>query len=215
MFREGAGVPNARHERWRRQIDAMEYAFNKLSWEGLPGTDISVVDHAVASGLLMLQLSSFFFELHKMVFGVEEFHIPAKPKALLERSFSPLLGGEDEKLILAYYEASVRRISGAAFHNLEPNWFASWGIECPFPLSLHRDTTLYVPIILDILQDWDRRTYPAKLDSLAIDGLDVQIEAQDKPQKVHLLLRDKERRRKIREELDSRLTGWRRYVRIS
>ena len=219
-FREKAGIDKKLIRRWRKIIDSMEHAFERILWNGMPQNGIRVLDHGIVTGLLILQLSNYFYELSKIVQDQVDFKLDNNIKNALKKNFYNMLGEASDKLTDEQYYSSIRRIAGAAFHNINPTWFEEWKKNdstdwnkpvSPFPLDPTTDGIVYIPILLDTLQDWDRPSFPSNINEPTIDGLDVYCNNMKGPRRVKLIfdVEDKDKYiDRLKKDLSKRLKNW-------
>ncbi len=145
-----------------------EYAFEvaKSGYSPDPGGEGSL-DHAVGSGLFLLRYSSFWYWLLK--------HVHDNAPASLNMATS---GFNYDPLNLE--ESIIPACRAVAFHNIQPS---VKGADQIIPrITLHSEPLLYLSVLCDELQIWDRS--PAGMEHLdnyreyakvALDGDDIEI----------------------------------------
>jgi hypothetical protein len=212
VFRTSAGLRGAAKVSWTSKIDYMEHAFERLAWEGIPKDSMRLLDHGVASGLLLLQLSTYVYEAAKIACGRTSLPVTDDVRRALARGLRRVLSKDPQDLTREHYESSVRRIAGAAFHNMSPSWHQRGNRA--FPLRRRMLGVLYLPMLLDVLQDWDRPPYPLDMRRRTLDGLSVRGKCGPGRGPFQLYVADAARRRAIAKDLNSRLSGWRHMVRL-
>jgi hypothetical protein len=222
LFRKRSGFAGTELERWNAIIDSMEYAFSRTLSEGFPGTTIQMFDHGVVTGLLLQQLSNYYFEVERAVFSEESFLLNERLKTALRRSITGIVGDWRGQCWEDAYQACLRRICGAAFHNIEPEWWDKWHTgrrkpQHPFPLRHDQDAVFFVPMLLDTLQEWDRPSFLFETRRPIIDGLDVDCQVLRRTGCVRFIFGGDENRKlvgKIRRRLNSSLSGWKEIVEV-
>lgn len=112
-----------------------EYAY-AVAADGYDGRSGGVVDHAVATGLLLLSYASFWRDLaHKLGYPDQSSLASYKDRYYLEKDV-------------------IRGCYAAASHNVIGSYSRTMG-----PIDLNRDPLLFLAVLCDEVQRWDR--FPA------------------------------------------------------
>jgi hypothetical protein len=171
MFSEKIFCLPADQKRTRR-MEKLKEAYYELMYKGMGDTGSRIIDHGVASGLLLLLYHSFFYTIY--------FQLKCHDQELLEKAdkddlddFNELKNYVLNKLPFEHFKYSpdwyfsgiLWATSATALHNIqqtEPDiWFGD--IEINGRLSMQEDPLAYLGIMVDLLQEWDRsRVYPSK-----------------------------------------------------
>jgi len=162
------------------------------------------VDHAVASGLMLFQYTSAWYWLYNKI-----------------RQVNPQM--YDSMTQAAKYEVPffaqhiIAGCKAVIYHNLQQLG------DQTIKLELAKDPLLYLAVLCDELQVWDR--FYVGTDRIITWRQRVQVTAEDMMIDVDLSGNDmvivteffnvaKEQRVAIRKKLDSRLTGWDRFIKL-
>ncbi len=162
------------------------------------------VDHAVASGLMLFQYTSAWYWLYHMIRQINNnMYESVTQTAKYEVQFF-------EKHIIPACKAVI-------YHNLQKVG------DYILKLELDKDPLLYLAILCDELQVWDRFyvgtnriiTWRQKVQVTAEDMMiDVDLNGNDMVIVLEFFNVAKEQRVSIREKIDSRLTGWESIIQL-
>lgn len=162
------------------------------------------VDHAVASGLMLFQYTSAWYWLYHKIRQVNyKMYDSMTQTAKYEVPFF-------EKHIIPACKAVI-------YHNLQR--FGDHIIK----FELAKDPLLYLAVLCDELQVWDRFyvgtnriiTWRQRVQVTAEDMMiDVDLNGNDMVIVTEFFNIDKEQRVSIREKLDRRLTDWKRLIQL-
>lgn len=167
------------------------------------------VDHAVASGLMLLQYTSVWYWLYKKI----ENEYPESFEKLKNLKFI-----YDIEIFENHIIPACRAVVYHSIHQI--NEFKG----CSFPpVNLEEEPLLYLAILCDELQIWDR--FPAGSKNVSMWSKDFQIMAEDiladfeinneGALSVSLKLIDLAKTNDIIKGLDQRLSNWRQIVEIN
>lgn len=152
-------------KRRSKRINLLKAVYYDLMYNGMSGSGVRLVDHGIASGLLMLLYHSFFYTLY--------FQIRNTPRSFIH-SLSP---SEQEKFHEVtdfivnqlpydhfryspewYFTGVLWSTSAAALHNvlqIDPDiCFDELGDGGR--LSMDEDPLAYLGVLVDLVQEWDR-----------------------------------------------------------
>lgn len=198
-----------------KRIEKLSNAFELLVWRGLPGVGIRVLDHAVCSGLLLLQYSTFYYLLHASL-----------PEKRLGNEF-------DQRLCQRFHDRDgfnykpahwwtlhIWGTAAAAIHNLV-QVSSEWGESYPSipKLALSDDPVAWLGVLVDILEEWDRspvrrgrflRESGVPAEFLPIQGIDVNLDVVDG--KLQVNYPNLRIARKVRADLRGALADWQSFV---
>lgn len=178
------------------EVDRLEqYAYDVAS-TGYDGTSNGVVDHAIASGLLLIQYCSLWYWFAKLVRYAEGFGDYRNSRDLTAQ------------IVPACYAAACHNIIGRHREDI--------GFEKP---KLENDPVLYLGVLCDELQRWDRfpsgekhlrkledySSICADSESIALKGVKNGLIVLCYPEKIAQL---------IVKSLDERLVAWNSIVEI-
>ncbi len=162
------------------------------------------VDHAVASGLMLFQYTSAWYWLyHKIRLVNQQMYDSMTQTAKYDVPF--------------FVEHIIPGCKAVIYHNLQ-----QIGDQI-IKLELHKDPLLYLAVLCDELQVWDRFyvgtnriiTWRQSVQITAEDMMiDVDLNGNDMFIVTEFFNVDKERRVSIRKKLDSRLTGWNQLIQL-
>ena len=193
-----------RHYKWvgsgsmEDRVTKARDTFDLLVYNGIPGKRIRLIDHGVASGLLMLQLITMYY-------GVR-YSFDSQPEGWKDpaswKNFAGPVEGIDYKPAF-WWSGVLWGTFAAAVHNVQQ--VSGWA-----PLALDDDPLAYLGILVDILQEWDRymvRRDAHLADKPALQGIDVRVSIPDV-----LTIDLGDRQGKAVEDLDKALKDWRKIV---
>lgn len=216
--------------RWVSAMNALKFAYETLAWLGFPSKPPPsgcLLDHGIVSGLLLLQLACYFYDLKELVEDAASTLIDGDVRVKLHETISATVDGDMGILNAESFGATARRICGAAFHNIDPEWFDEWREDSrlrgacpmsPFTLELEEHGILYLTCLLDGLQEWDRQKFPPDPIEPSLDGLEVACVTDPAKETVTLSFTGSEKARQkgnqIVQALTKRLRGWDQLVRI-
>jgi hypothetical protein len=196
------------------RLENLRNAYEAYLWDGAPNSGIRLIDHGVASGLLILMADTIFYRFY---FGVGD----SEPQNEEDRKIWKHIRNEfppSEAQVLAYWwwTMVVWATAATALHNIQQE-------QRPWPgcsddtgaLKLKEDPLAYLGILVDILEEWDRysmlrRTFFAG--DLPIQSRDIRIGVKN-----NMILIDyceKTRAKKVVKNLKLALDGWDKIVSI-
>jgi hypothetical protein len=181
-----------------------QQAFADLAYTGLPNVGIRVIDHGVASGLLLLQLITMYYGARSALSGSTANWVTGQSRTV----FMGSAGGVDYKPLF-WWSGILWGTFATAVHNVQQTM--RWKAK----LTLEDDPLAYLGILVDSVQEWDR--YAVQRGAVlarerALQGIDVGAALTDKGQ-LRLTL-PKARRGKVKADLDVALEGWERFVEL-
>jgi hypothetical protein len=193
-------------------IDVAEAVFYSHIEKGIDGAGLRVLDHAMCSGLLLLQYSSLYYQVYH---GLGD-SAPADPAHYKIWARFRRDGEGFEYPALFWWNGVLWSTAATALHNILQISPRDWpiNIKKPQPLALKHDPLTYLGILVDCLQEWDRYTVQRNSifgGTLPVQGVDVGMEAAGG--KIVLSFKKTSgRARKVREALDDALADWRSIV---
>jgi hypothetical protein len=221
---------NPEDNEWGRAVNALKFAYEQGSWRGIPGSQgprVVQLDHGIVSGLVLFHLSRYFFEVAEYVDTAPQNAANDRLLATLKKNMTDVLAGDVGPFDATTRRATTRRCFAAAFHNLNPDWLDPSSAQClsdhgmpasPFPISPDSLGLLYFPILLDNLQDWDRRRSRLDPSASSLDGLEIGCKVADSKSMVRLCFGSSSETReaadRISKSLDARLHDWRDFVEV-
>ena len=188
------------NRRMALRFRSLRKVFDGLIDSGLPKKNVRLLDHGVCGGLLQLLASTYYYRLHA---GARSPRSAGSQLAQRIRAndWSPEF----------WWTGIVWGTAAACLHNIQ-QISASKQLHAKWPgkLRLSDDPLAYLGILVDIIQEWNRYSVFKKLDTEPIQGIEVELGSKS----GKVLLRFKEpdavkRAKKVRQELDQALAGWR------
>ncbi|OPA78621.1 hypothetical protein BVG16_12205 [Paenibacillus selenitireducens] len=171
------------------------FAYDMAS-HGYDGTP--VVDHGIASGLMLLKYTSIWYWLHK---HSETFHPQLHAELNAKFHYYPHI----------FHKHVLPACKAAAYHNL-PN----------VTYSLEQDPLLYLAVLCDELQIWDRFMSGAghidnwrMVDHCVADKLKAERIASEWNQPMLHLMTSEVHFEKLVSSLDKRVLNWNKYVQVT
>lgn len=159
------------------RVSRLERIFEFISSEGLGASGLRFLDHAVCSGMLLLQMSTFYHRVH---FGLDAF-VPTNnyERGILTRFKNRYGGGAGPYTSSWWWSAIVWATSATALHNVQ-QLSTTWpdDIGETEKLQIEEDPIAYLGILVDCLQEWDRYTVSGESvigGALPLQGVDVEL----------------------------------------
>jgi hypothetical protein len=226
------GLPGDAFDLWQRhyeyfgfssmaeRIRSMRLIFESLIRDGLGNTGLRVLDHGVCSGLLLLLYSTFYF---RMYFGLGD--TPPSDEndraiwtrfrnASLVNPPPPFVEGDYDSLW--WWTGIVWGTAATALHNIQQlrDMGPQYGhIE---KLTLDEDALVYMGILVDCIQEWDRYTVSREsviAGLLPLQGADVKLSSEGG--KIHIDYGDSDRAKKVEKALSGSLSDeWKEIIDI-
>jgi hypothetical protein len=182
-----------------QRVRSMRKVFNSIVDKGLPGAGVRLIDHGVAGGLIQLLASTYYYRLQSAARSPGTSG-SALAQRIRSNDWSPAF----------WWTAIVWGTAAAGLHNIQQMGAAKkLDAQWPGKLRLTDDPLAYLGIMVDIIQEWNRYSVFKKLDSEPIQGIEVELGV--KKRKVFLRFKEPngvKRARKVRDELDQALAGW-------
>jgi hypothetical protein len=182
-----------------QRVRSLRKVFNAIVDRGLPGAGVRLIDHGVAGGLIQLLASTYYYRLHAAARSPGS-SSSALAQRIRSNDWSPAF----------WWTAIVWGTAATALHNIQQMGAAKkLDAQWPGKLRLTDDPLAYLGIMVDIIQEWNRYSVFKKLDSEPIQGIEVELGA--KKSKIFLRFKEPnavERARKVRDELNQALSGW-------
>ncbi|HUU91590.1 MAG TPA: hypothetical protein VM238_10300 [Phycisphaerae bacterium] len=220
------GLPGDAFDVWRKhyeyygfplmgqRITRLERAFEFMLSEGLGATGLRLLDHGICSGLLMLQMSTYYFRVH---FGLgSSGPDPAYDRDIWQRFRDRYNGSAGQYECLWWWSAILWGTAATALHNaqqLDASWPDDIGETEQLPID--EDPLAYLGILVDCLQEWDRYTVsrePVIGGSMPLQGVDVEL-GHDSTH-VEIDYHDERVAQSVKHGLDLALADWEHVVSI-
>ncbi|MED5374458.1 MAG: hypothetical protein VX899_25805 [Myxococcota bacterium] len=202
-------------------IELCQENFGELAWRGLPKFGQRVIDHGVASGLILLRVSTLYFQLSALL-----------NEEQVDPALAPLRAAihwREERDGMNYgpywwWHGVLWGTGAAAVHNvlqMKSVWKNAEVVTQDLSLPVEDAPIASLGILVDVLQEWDR--YSVRRGGMAtVYGRDTG-EAPVQSTEVELDLTgptlrfagwSEERLGKLRKELDRSLEGWEQWVTV-
>ena len=198
-----AHYQNLGNQSMATRVDHARDDFGKLAYEGLPKVGLRVIDHGVASGLLLLQLITMYYAIRSTVRTKTDWCDPQS-----QRNFMGDAGKVDYQPLF-WWNGILWGTFATAFHNIQQTDPS----KRKAPLKIEEDPLAYLGILVDTLQEWDRymvRREAVLADEPALQGVDVRAQVKNQILEVNLLTT--KRCEKTIEDLDRALHDWQSFV---
>jgi hypothetical protein len=184
-----------------QRTQSLRKVFNGMIDVGLPKINVRVLDHGVCGGLLQLAASTYYYRLRAAALGVTGSPPAVVQKILDGGAWSPAF----------WWTGIVWATAAVGLHNVQQmSSAAKLDRDWPGKLSLSDDPLAYLGILVDIIQEWNRYSVFKALDREPIQGIEVELGTLNG--KVVLCFKEPNaagRSKKVIEELDGALKGWR------
>jgi len=209
-----------------KRIELLRKYFNDLLVKGNNKISTRIIDHGVASGLVILKCSTLFYQIvHAIEF--KELEKQEKPD-LAVKNFMDMIRDATGRVDWRedydwWWLGIVWGSMAAAYHNF-PLMREFWPEKYkPAKLRIEEDPLTYLGILVDVLQEWDR--YSSSFDSLSQDELPLQgkdmllgyKKDEDKNKIIVISYPDsygKKNLSKLKKKLDLNLVNWKKIIRI-
>lgn len=194
-----------------KRFESLESYCYAAAFDGSPGIELRTLDHGACSGMVLLQASTSFYRLLEGIrsqTGTPPTASSISEDSALQKIQNAIDGAEYWPTW--WWQGVCWATAAAAFHNFVQAEPARAG----GPISVDEDALAYLAVLADILQDWDRfRVNPTP------GGRRVPIQSVDcglSASKVGLVTLSvpAARATKLRDDLDTSLRDWRRFVRV-
>jgi hypothetical protein len=190
------------------RITAVERAFEGFAHIGLPKLGIRILDHGVCSGLILLQISTLYYDLQAKLDTAMSRKGPLSPALQVLADNDPVYDYDPA----FWWTGIVWATAATAIHNVQQMskpWFRNFDADL---LSLEEDPLAFLGILVDCLQEWDRYFVFALPDRLPVQGADVLLGHEDG--RIIINFAESERAAKVAGDLKKALAGWENVVSI-
>lgn len=211
----GKRIPGDAFDIWAKHYSSFEFhsmseripqlrkAFENLMFKGMPGSGVRILDHGVAGGLLLLQISTFYHNI--LAIASQTNPTDSEHKNAIEKFKNRMADGVAEYDPHYWWIGIVWATAAVAFHNLlqKPGHWPTAGKHRK--LALQEDPLTYLGILVDLIQEFDRYSvYPSE-DKPPLQSSDVYLAVADG--KIQFKTTS-DRIEKIKKDLDQALEGW-------
>ena len=202
------------------RVKATREAFDSMAYRGMRGTRMRLVDHGVASGLLLLHLITTYYGIR--------YYYPDRPAGWKEASWIEFTGANTGLPYnpLYWWGAILWATFAVAIHNVKQRDESDKDkdkkkegdepVKVPVldqPMGLEEDPLAYLGILVDILQEWDRYSVQRGshlADKASLQSRHVKVDPTKSPLQIDL----GDRNVKAEKALNGTLLNWNSLVRI-
>jgi hypothetical protein len=197
----------------KKRIELAEKSFECLIWDGLPTTNIRMLDHGICSGLMLLLYSSFTYRIYCALKPETVSTDPVTAK-IKNKFISGHIPTNVKPSIIWWWACFLWATAATALHNIQqmpspwPGCDDSLG-----PLDIKEDPLSYLGVLVDILQEWDR--YTVYKDSILTGTLPIQgvdVKANFDGDILDLDFQNDNKKKKVMKALDTALLKWDKIV---
>lgn len=205
----------------KKKIIELKNYFTDVHTKGYKGLGVRNIDHAVASGLILLKCSTLFFQ----IFHAIELKNPKKSKNSNQaiKNFIQKLKRDSkrnnfESDLLWWWQGIIWATMSAAYHNFPmmkkywPNKF-----KCD-KLKIENDPLTYLGLLVDILQEWDRYSSSPDLmseNNYPLQGRDMRLHFNKTKKIVEISYPktfDNKEFEEIKNKLNENLIDWNKII---
>lgn len=199
-------------EKMVNRLDKVKTAFEACVWEGLPKINLKMIDHGIASGLLLMLQSSYFLRIY---YGLMIWKSKTIEKTEAEKGIVGKIEDNFKEDAYTWWSGIVWATAATAIHNIQQKPWPWPGCDASdyegdeYKLKLDEDPLAYLGILVDILQEWDRYSVnPESIFSgkLPLQGQDITIQQTDS--QLIINYHDNKIEKKVKDSLDQALHGW-------